>query len=371
MDNALKEIKKFVVEKDKIINNIKIIKDKCKVSVYGVIKCDGYGMGLLFMAQTLKECGINRFAISNLDDLIALRKNGFKNEEILMLFSSCLKEELEVIVKEDAVATIGSMESAILLNEIAAKENKKVNAHIKIDTGMGRYGFLYNDIDNILKVYNDFNNINIIGIYSHFNCAYCNVKKTKKQLNRFNTLIKILKDKNIFLGTVHMANSSALFKYDNCYFDAVRIGSALIGRISNGSKYGLKKVGYLEGEVREIRWLPPYCDIGYGNKFKTKWSTRIAIIPIGINDGFGTIKKYDTYRIRDCIKYICSILKRGVVNKKTYIEINNEKVQVLGQIGQNSVVVDITGLGIEIGDKCKLNINPLYVNKNILKEYVL
>ena len=287
-----------------------------------------------------------------------------------MIFSTSLQEDLKIIVKENGIASIGSMESAILLDNIASKANKKVKAHIKIDTGMGRYGFLYDDIENILKVYSSFKNIEVTGIYSHFSCAYCNEKKTKKQLKKFKELLENLKDEGISLGTIHIANSSAVFKYDDCFFEAVRIGSALVGGVVDGNKYGLKRVGYLEGEVREIKWLLPKSDIGYGNKFKTKWSTKIAIIPIGINDGFGVVKKYDTYRIRDCIKYICSILKRCIVNKKTYIEINNKKVPILGQIGQNNVVADITGLGIEAGDKCKIDVNPLYVNGSILKEYI-
>lgn len=368
--DSFKESKRYIVEKQKIINNVKVIKNKCKVPVYGVIKCDGYGMGLIFIAKTLKESGINKFGVSSVEDLITLRKNGFENEEILMLFSTCLEEELRVIVEENGVATVGSLECAILLDNIASQANKKVKVHIKIDTGMGRYGFLCDDMLSILKVYKTFKNIEVRGIYSHLSCSYCNVRKTKSQIKEFTVLLERLKNKNINVGITHIANSSAIFKYDNCYFNAVRIGSALVGGVANESKYGLERVGYLEDKVREIKWLPSHFSIGYGSKYRTDWSTKVAIIPIGTKDGFGVVKKYDTYRIRDCIKYICSILKRCIFNRKTYVEINNKKVPVLGDIGQNHIVVDITALGIEVGNKCKVYINPLYVNNNILKEYI-
>lgn len=368
--NSLSEVKRFIVEKNKLLNNIKIIKNKYKVPIYGVIKHDGYGVGLIFMAQALKECGVNTFGVSNVEDLVTLRKSGFEDEEIIMLFSTCIEEELEIIVKENAIATIGSLESARLIDNMASRESKKVRAHIQIDTGVGEDGFLYNDVVSILKVYKNFRNIEITGIYFYLNCNYCSVRRIKRHIKRFEVLLNKLRYEKISLGIVHMSNSSALFNHNNFCFNAIPVGEALVGEISSKFKYGLEKVGYLEGQVREIKWLPPNSYIGYGRKFKTTWSTKIAIIPIGTKDGFGVFYKYDSYRIRDCIKYIMSILKKCMFNRKTYIEINNKRVPILGQIGQNHVIVDITALGIEVGDKCKFNINPLYVNNNILKQYI-
>ena len=116
------------------------------------------------------------------------------------------------------------------------------------------------------------------------------------------------------------------------HLDAVRIGSAFLGRILTENKLGLKKIAYLESNVIEVKTLPKGYNIGYANTYKTKRETKIAVIPVGYMDGFGVVKANDTYRIFDCIRYIYHDIRAIISDMKVYVEINGRKFPVLGRV---------------------------------------
>lgn len=363
-------MKAFVIEKDKIKHNINTVKEKISVPLVGVIKGDGYGMGLAFMAQMLKECGIAHFAVTEPQDALLLRQEGFSEEEILLMRSTCVEEDLQTIVDTHATATVGSLESARLLNIVAKKNNTVLSAHIKIDTGMGRYGFLESELDKVKSVFTDYENIKVTGIYSHLCCAYCSDKKTYKQFAIFKNVVEKLKAAGFDTGLVHLANSAALFRYKDMSLGGVRIGYALIGRVLNAKNTGLLPTGYLQCEIADIKWLPKGHTLGYGSGFTTKRPTQIAIIPVGVKDGFLVGKQRDTYRFRDYILYILSESKKFFTKSKIGVTVNGKKAYVLGHIGQGHTVIDITGMDVKAGDMAIFDINSIFVNPTIPRVYV-
>ena len=144
-------MKTLQINKNKLKANVAKVRDRAgNVLVYGVLKGNGYGLGLLEMAELLRSEGIIRFALTDVEDAVTLRENGFQNEEILMMRSTTEPEFIEKIVTYNLIGTIGSQDAALALNGIADKHKTVVEAHIKIDTGMGRYGFVP-EIDKIIS----------------------------------------------------------------------------------------------------------------------------------------------------------------------------------------------------------------------------
>ena len=90
------------------------------------------------------------------------------------------------------ILTIGSWETACAINAIAAERADVVEAHLKIDTGMGRYGFLPEDMDHILGVYREQKNIAVSGVYTHFNCAFGSKKLTHQEFETFRKTVSAL-----------------------------------------------------------------------------------------------------------------------------------------------------------------------------------
>ena len=138
-------MKAYIVEKAALLENIRILRDRAgDTPIYGVIKGNGYGLGLTALASVLQEGGIKRFAVTDVRDVVSLRENGFE-EEILMLEGTCLPEELRILLEQGAVATLGNLDCARAMDRLAAEAGVKFPCHLKIDTGMGRFGFLPED----------------------------------------------------------------------------------------------------------------------------------------------------------------------------------------------------------------------------------
>ena len=119
----------LVIEKEKLVHNINVLKKQIGTKIIGVVKGDGYGLGLLDFAKVLRENGITMFAVCELWEARLLRENGF-TEDILLMRSTSVDSEVEEILNLSLIATVGSYEAAVLLNGLAQKQGKKARAHI-------------------------------------------------------------------------------------------------------------------------------------------------------------------------------------------------------------------------------------------------
>lgn len=366
---------RVIIEKDKLQHNIEIIKNKVKdirddngnsVKIIAVIKGNAYGMGMLLVAKKLIDNNIDFFAVSSIEEAKILRENGYNNK-ILLLKSTCLEHEVIDIVKYDLIATIGSKESCDVLNEIALRQNKHINVNIKIDTGFGRYGFIYKTATKeIIDAFKDKKNISVTGIYAHFSSSYNKeAKYTKEQFDRFLNVILELKKERFEVGILHICNSPAFLKFPEMYLNAVRIGSAFTGMSLYKEITGLQKVGYLESEVCEIKYLPKGYKIGYSETCKLKKDTKVALINAGYAEGIGVKGPIDSVRSIDKLRKLKTDILGFFNNEKMKVEINGRMYTILGRISMKSIVVDISGSDINIGDKVKININIKYVDSSI------
>ena len=368
-------VKLVVIEEDlkhnidkikKHINSDEIKKEK--VEIIAVVKANSYGLGLVEYTKLLIEKGISYFAVATVEEAIELRKNNIKGK-ILMLSATAIKEDIELLADNNIILTVGSKEDIEAADDVCERLNKKVNVHLKIDTGFGRYGFIYQEKEKVKEALVKLKNINIIGTYSHFSISFYDDKYTKLQYNRFMEVVEYLKQNNINTGMLHICNSSAALKSKEYHLNAVRIGSAFLGRLSFINTIGLKKIGYLESKVTEIKKLPKGFNVGYSNIYKTKKETDIAVIPVGYMNGLNVKKDKDMFRFIDKLRYISEDLKRLFKNNDMYIKINEKRCKVLGKIGTYHITCDITAKDIKIGDVTRININPKFVDSSIRREY--
>ena len=372
-------MKSLVVNKEDLKHNIRVIRkiaeetgrdDNHKsLKIIGVVKGNGYGLGLVQYSKFLIDNGINFLAVATVEEALKLREN-IKDTDILMLSSTQIDKDVERLIENDIILSIGSKEAGDIAEKIAEKKEKKVRVHLKIDTGFGRYGFCYDKKEEMINAIKTWNHLEIKGTFSHCSLAFYNKDKySSKQFDRFIDCIEVLKENKIETGMLHFCNSSAFLKYKGMRLNAVRIGSAFLGRLSIPNIYNLRKIAYLKSNVAEIKTLPKGYNIGYSNSFTTKKETKVAIIPAGYADGYNVNLGRDMFRKRDKLRYIVRDIKDAFKNKKLYVEINEQKCEVLGRIGMYNVTVDITGKDIKINDEAKLDIIPFYVDSSIRREY--
>lgn len=377
-------MKSLVINKEDLKHNIRKIKNIVKktgrqdnhkaIKLIAVVKGNGYGLGLIQYSKFLIDNGVDFLAVATVEEAIALREAKLQ-ARILLLSSTAIKKEVELLIDNDIILTLGSKEAVEMAKSVAKSKQKKVQAHIKIDTGFGRYGFCYNEKEQILEALKDLENIQIEGTFSHFSLAFYEKNEyTEEQFKRFIDVVEYLKQNKVETGMLHICNSSAFLKFKHMRLNAVRIGSAFLGRISIPNIYGLKKIAYLKSNVSEIKELQKGYNIGYSNAFTTKNKTKVAIIPCGYADGFNVREQRDMFRKRDKLRYIVRDIKDSFKDKSLYVEIKTNskeytKCKVLGRVGMYHITVDVTGKDVKIGDEVKLNVSPIFIQNTIRREY--
>ena len=365
-------MKALVVETQKLRENLKIVREVLakETKLIAVIKGNGYGLGLVEYAQFLIDNGIDFLAVATVEEALKLRESGIK-QDILMMSSTAVEEDVQKLIQNNIILTIGSKEAGDIVEKLAQKMEQKVRAHIKIDTGFGRYGFIYSQKEEMVKTIKNWENIQIEGMFSHFSIAfYGNGQESKEQYDRFMKCVEELKNNDINPKFLHVCNSSAVLRFPEMHLNAVRIGSVLLGRLSIPNKCGFKKVGYLTSNVAEIKTLPSGYNIGYSNSFKTKKETKIAIVPCGYADGFNVKVDKDMFRPIDKLRYIVRDIKDAFKKQEIYVTINGEKCKVLGRLGMFHVSVDITDKKVEINDEVRFEVSPMLVDSNIKRDYI-
>ena len=371
-------MKSVVIDKENLRYNINKIKEYANtnlpddngnnVKIIAVVKSNGYGLGIVEYTRFLIDNGIDFFAVATIEEIFKLRKAGIK-ENLLMLSSTAIEEDIRNLIENNVIVTIGSKEAAEVVDKIGQELNKKVRVHIKIDTGFGRYGFVYNNRDEMIEVLKNLKNVEIEGTFTHFSNAYYDDNYTKLQFKRFIDCIEILKMNDIKTGMLHVCNTSAFIKFPNMHLNAVRLGSAFTGRISFSNSMGLKKIGYLKANVSEIKELPKGFNIGYSNIYKTKKEMKVAIIPCGYADGLNVQTGVDIFRLVDKIRYFIGDFKNIFKRQQLFVDINKQKCPILGRIGTYHVTVDITGKNVKIGDEVVLSSTIKHVDSSIRREW--
>ena len=353
-------MKRYLVDKSALEHNIKLLLDRAKgKTLWGVIKGDGYGLGVVEMARVLAAHGIDHFAVTDLCEVRALRADGFDNP-ILMMEGTCNEREVNELLDLGAILTIGTPEDAQVVNAQASARSTVAEAHLKIDTGMGRYGFLPSQMETVHSLYSENPSIAFTGIYTHFYNS-SELAPTQAQFDKFMAVVNELQAAGIDTGMVHCCNSSAFLKYEHMHCDGARVGSALLGRVTIGGGTGLKVVGECQAELEEIRTIPAGHSVGYGAGWVARRETRIAVLSIGYFNGFGVDRGFDLWRLQDCIRGVARYVKAFLKKKALYVTVNGKACRVLGHVGMVNMVIDVTDCDCRVGDMAHVNINPLLI----------
>ena len=357
---------RYLINEKIVQHNINTVLAAADSFVIAVVKGNGYGFGLEWMARTAYERGIRTFAVTEPTDIPLVRSATSPESDILLLRSTALASELDAIVAQDGIATLGSTNAAKALEEVAATRQTRARAHIKVDIGLGRYGFFPDQLDEIAACY-QLPHVNITGIYGHFSqsAAWQNRQQSLLELSRFDEVIEALNDRGIAVEGAHLANSPGLFNIPEAKKYGVRIGSAFTGRVNTAENVGLLRAGRLEAPIIETKFFPRGTPLGYGGNFKTTRDTQAAIIPTGTHDGWGMqvtpLPNFHT---------VLSSGKR-LVDKRYYsVDIKGHNYPVLGSVDMSLALIDITDAPVAIGDIAAIDINPLMVASHVERVYL-
>lgn len=350
----------YIIDEQALDENIRIIQNFARdVPVWAVVKGNGYGLGVTELGRRMFRQGITRFCVSEVGEARALRQMGFPQIQILMLQPTSDEAVLAELLKLDVICTISSREDGAALSQTAGRIGKQARAHVKIDTGMGRYGFLPEETEQIAAIYQQLDRVTVTGIYTHFSDAVSSYEKTKTQFRRFHYLVDALLARGIRVGQAHCCNSAAFLKYPEMRMDGVRIGSAFLGRMPYLQIFGLQRVGFCEARVEELHVVERGVRIGYGGAWRARRRTQLAIIPVGWYHGFTAEYQRDCFRFRDCLRGCLGWIYSWLRRRRYWVQINGKSCPVCGHAGMLYTAVDVTGQNCRPGDLARLDISPL------------
>ncbi len=279
------------VDLDKIAHNVRLLRSRVHRSceIMGVLKADAYGHGVLALAPVFLENGVSRLAVSMLDEAIQLRRAEITAPILVLSYTD--PRRAREILQHKITQTVYSRDLAEALSQAATELGTEARIHIKLDTGMGRVGFLagYQAVKEIGYI-RSLPNLVVEGLYSHFaNADTADASASQSQFEQFMSISRELDRIGLPIPLKHVCNSAATMRFPAMHLDMVRPGLLLYGMTPPGcpaSWPDLKPALTLKTSVILAKWLPAQSSISYGSKFTTVKDSLIATIPIGYADGY-------------------------------------------------------------------------------------
>ena len=362
----------LIIDKNDLLFNINEVKSRItkeNYTIIGVVKGNGYGLDIVHFTNFLSENGIKFFAVASADEAFKLRQSGI-TEKIMILTPYTDRIIVKQLIDNNIILTIDSEESAKVANEIAKLQNIQITAHIKIDTGLSRFGFSYMENEKTSLIIKSCDSINFEGIYSHFSNSLAKDDSwSKEQYSRFCETLVFLENHGITFNLKHICNSSGFFKYPDMHLNCARIGSAFCG-MATGAATNLKKIGTFHTKLIKIKELKKGDFIGYGNSYVVKKKKlKIGILPTGYFDGIGKTLENQRFKFLSKFKRCLIDFKNTFKDDSLYLIINGKKSKILGQIGMHDIVIDLGKRNVKENDDIYFYVRPIFIDSSIKRIY--
>ena len=261
----------------------------------GLVKANAYGHGAVPIAKKLEELGCDMLAVACVAEAAQLRQAGVTLPILCLGYTPV--EETEALLRYHVTQTVGDLETGRALSEAAQRSGSVLDIHVKLDTGMGRIGFLWQlDGDNT-HVADDIAALCALpglraeGMFTHFSDADGSEAYTEDQLHRFQDARTTLAQRGVTFPLYHCGASAATLRYACTHMDMIRPGIALYGYspapdmpLPRGLE--LRPVMTVKSRVAVVRDLPAGSCISYGRTATLARDSRLAVVPIGYGDGF-------------------------------------------------------------------------------------
>ena len=293
-----------------------------------VVKADGYGHGGVQVANYVEDLlTLWGFGVATVGEAVELREGGIKKP--IIVFGCVFPDEIGDLITYDIIATIYTLEAAKILNQVALDSNAVIKAHIKVDTGMARLGFLPTDENvNVVAKIAQMSNLKIEGMYTHYaksdekdlDFTY---RQHEKCLNFYKGVTDILKVEEI--KYFYCSNSGGIISFPQSMCNLVRAGISTYGYYPSEEvpkdKVVLQPALTLTSHVSFVKEVEAGIPVSYGGTYVTTKPTKIATIPVGYGDGY----------------------PRSLSNLGEVL-IGGKRCKILGRVCMDQFMVDVTHL---------------------------
>lgn len=254
-----------------------------QVSILLTVKADAYGHGAVQVARAAAS-RVRMFGVATVDEGTELREAGIKNE--ILILSPILESEITAVARHQLAITLSSSDMALAVAREAA--GTVVDAHVEVDTGMGRTGVSEDDAFEEIQRIAVAPGVRLRGLYTHFPVSDSDPDFTRAQIHRFNTLVDRLRGAGIDPGLVHSANTAAIDAISESRMTMIRPGLLAYGLHPGAGSAGVDVTPIMgwKSRIARVRRFPAGRTISYARSFVTGRESLIGVVPVGYGHGY-------------------------------------------------------------------------------------
>ena len=324
------------IDLDALAHNVRALQRHVgeQVDVIAVVKANAYGHGAAPIARAALEAGAVQLAVHRAIEGVELRHAGITAPILVMGYTP--PDGAAMIAKWRLTPSLMTLEFAQALSAQASSSGLQIQVHVKVDTGMSRYGLLPLEVVDFLRALSGMPGITLEGLFTHFATAdWADQTYARQQLDVFTDVLQAARQAGFSIPRVHAANSAAAMRLPEAHFNAVRCGIAMYGLDPSSewpAVFSLQPVLSLKSRVSRVRELPPGSGVSYSRTYITQGKVRAALVPVGYGDG-----------------YHRSLSNQG------YVLIHGQRAPLIGRVCMDQFVVDVSQIsGVQQDDEVVL-----------------
>jgi alanine racemase len=315
-------------------HNYRILKSLLPPStaIFAVVKADAYGHGAVTVTRTLAEEGAAMFGVATVEEGVELRRAGIAGP--IVVLGGVDEPQAEEAHANGLAAALFDLDQIPYLARVAAVRGRPFSVHVKIDTGMGRLGFLNARAKAAIDELAGRRDLRVEGWMTHLSsadgAAETDREYTRAQLDAFSGGIAAVRQAFGNGVAVHALNSAGILAFCEHAFGMVRPGISLYGSLpaeGMGADLGLRPVMRIVTKIVSLKDLPPGHPVSYGRCYCRPDARRIAAVPIGYADGY-----------------------RRSLSDAAYMVVRGRRAPVAGRGCMDHTMIDVTGIeGVSVG----------------------
>lgn len=329
MEGQSQHLQWMEIDLDALTHNIQALRNHLKMGTkfMAVVKKNAYGFGALTISRAALKAGADCLAVYSLEEALELREAGIRAP--LLILGPVFPSRADDVIKQQLTTTVVEAELACALSNASQKLNAVAEVHVKIDTGLQRFGVSLEEAPELLNYLEMLPNFQVVGLYTHFSSADESDKTpTKLQLERFLRLARLFPQ----IKLLHAANSAATLQFPETHLNMVRVGISLYGFYPSAAvkkAVALKPVLSLKTRVTRVHLIRAGEGVSYGLTWVAPRDSIVALIPFGYSHGLPRL-----------LSNRGQVLTRG------------KRAPIRGVICMDQCVVDVTDIpGIRVGDE--------------------
>jgi len=288
-----------------------------------VVKANAYGHGAEMVARTALESGATWLGVNTVDEGVQLRRAGLTAP--ILVLGHCPPQEAAKVVANHLTPTVTTLETALALASDSAERGLATPVHLKVDTGMGRYGLLPEEVVAFARRVAALPSLRLEGLWTHFATAdEADKSFTWQQFRVYQAVVRRLEEDGLVFPLRHVANSAATIDLPETHLDLVRCGLSIYGLYPSpqtSRTVPLRPALALKAHLARVCRLPAGASVGYGRTWVAPRPSVIALVPLGYADGY----------------------RRALSNRGVAL-VRGQRVPVIGRVSMDQLTVDVSSV---------------------------